>query len=162
MKKPPPQKQIQKMDKFLGHDIPEGRDRVTFLRDNCDAVEELGYTKALPGCQLEALKEQLVENNIQLRDVRADKKAANKEFNEQIKQLEEQNDDVTAKLKSRTEFVNEPCYKFIDGDEVGYYNADGVLVYTRPARPEERQRNITQVLRDFSEPMRSQRTGTDD
>lgn len=135
------------MDRFLGQDIQDLRERTQFLRDNADGIEELGYTKQLPSEELERLKEELVENNIQLRDVRADKKAANKEYNEQIKQLEEEGEEVTAKLKSRTIFVNEPCYKFVEGDEVGYYNSEGLLVFSRPARPEERQRTIFLELR---------------
>lgn len=135
------------MDKVLGQDVKDPLERAQFLRDNADGIESLGYTKNLPTQELEDLKERLVENNIQLRDVRADKKAANKEYNDQIKQLEEDNDEMTAKLKSRTEFVTEPCYKFVEGDEVGYYNSDGLLVFQRPARPEERQRTIGSILR---------------
>lgn len=136
------------MDKVLGQEY-EGKARVSFLRDNCDAVEDLGYTKALPNEEIEALKDRLVENNIQLRDVRADKKAANKEFNDQIKQLEESNDEVTGKLKAKSEFVNEPCFKFIDQEahEVGFYNDEGLLVYSRPARPEELQKTIFQAIK---------------
>lgn len=62
---------IEIMDKVLGQEY-NGKDRVSFLRDNCDAVEDLGYTKSLPNEEIEALKDRLVENNIQLRDVRAD------------------------------------------------------------------------------------------
>lgn len=131
------------MDKVLGQEY-EGKARIDFLRDNCDAVEDLGYTKQLPNEEIEALKDRLVENNIQLRDVRADKKAANKEFNDQIKQLEESNDEVTGKLKAKSEFVTEACFKFVDTEtrEVGYYNREGLLVYCRPGRPEEMQKSM--------------------
>lgn len=138
------------MDKVLGQEYGKIAERKAFLRDNCDAVEEFGYVKPLASEQIENLKEKLVENNIQLRDVRADKKAQNKLYNEQIKQLEEENDGVTKQLKEKSEFVIENCFKFVDGDEVGYYNEDGVLVYQRPARPEEKRPNI----------FKSQRTGT--
>lgn len=140
------------MDKVLGQEF-EGIQRVNFLRDNCYAVEKLGYTKPISNEQLEGLKEKLVENNIQLRDVRADKKAANKLFNEQIKQLEEDNDEVTGKLKERSEYVTEECYKFVEDEtrEVGYYNSEGVLVYSRPARPEEMQKTIYQMQRTGTE-----------
>lgn len=141
------------MDKVLGQEY-EGRARIDFLRDNCDAVEDLGYTKQLPNEEIEALKDRLVENNIQLRDVRADKKAANKEFNDQIKQLEESNDEVTGKLKAKSEFVTEACFKFVDTEtrEVGYYNREGLLVYCRPGRPEEMQKSMfSPVLRTGTE-----------
>lgn len=141
------------MEKVLGQEIQSLRDRVQFLRDNADAVEDLGYTKQLPTAELDALKEKLVESNIKLRDVSDEKRAANKEFNSEIKALKEEVDETTAKLKSRTEYVEEPCYKFIEGDEVGYYNSEGVLVFSRPARPDERQRTVFAEIR---------RTGTDD
>lgn len=141
------------MDKVLGQEY-EGKARIDFLSDNCDAVEDLGYTKQLPNEEIEALKDRLVENNIQLRDVRADKKAANKEFNDQIKQLEESNDEVTGKLKAKSEFVTEACFKFVDTEtrEVGYYNREGLLVYCRPGRPEEMQKSMfSPVLRTGTE-----------
>lgn len=141
------------MDKVLGQEY-EGKARIDFLRDNCDAVEDLGYTKQLPNEEIEALKDRLVENNIQLRYVRADKKAANKEFNDQIKQLEESNDEVTGKLKAKSEFVTEACFKFVDTEtrEVGYYNREGLLVYCRPGRPEEMQKSMfSPVLRTGTE-----------
>jgi hypothetical protein len=141
------------MDKVLGQEY-EGKARIDFLRDNCDAVEDLGYTKQLPNEEIEALKDRLVENNIQLRDVRADKKAANKEFNDQIKQLEESNDEVTGKLKAKSEFVTEACFKFVDTEtrEVGYYNREGLLVYCRSGRPEEMQKSMfSPVLRTGTE-----------
>lgn len=141
------------MDKVLGQEY-EGKARIDFLRDNCDAVEDLGYMKQLPNEEIEALKNRLVENNIQLRDVRADKKAANKEFNDQIKQLEESNDEVTGKLKAKSEFVTEACFKFVDTEtrEVGYYNREGLLVYCRPGRPEEMQKSMfSPVLRTGTE-----------
>lgn len=141
------------MDKVLGQEYEE-KARIDFLRDNCDAVEDLGYTKQLTNEEIEALKDRLVENNIQLRDVRADKKAANKEFNDQIKQLEESNDEVTGKLKAKSEFVTEACFKFVDTEtrEVGYYNREGLLVYCRPGRPEEMQKSMfSPVLRTGTE-----------
>lgn len=74
-------------DRFLGQEIQDAKERVQFLRDNADAIEELGYTKPIPTAQLDVLKDQLVQNNIQLRDIRADKKEAMKEFSNQIKEL---------------------------------------------------------------------------
>ena len=140
------------MEQVLGQEY-EGLERIQFLKDNCYAVEKLGYTKQIPNERLESMKEKLVENNIQLRDVRADKKAANKLFNEQIKQLEEDNDYVTGMLKEKSEYVTEECYKFVDDEKrmTGYYNADGILVYSRPSRPEEMQKTIYQMQRTGTE-----------
>lgn len=131
-----------------------------FLRDNADAVEDLGYTKEIPSQQLDELKEQLVDTNIKLLDLRAAKKEANKGFNDQIRELEDLNEEATAKLKSRTEYVTEPCYKFVDGDEVGYYNSDGRLVFARPARQDERQPRLFGAA-DFHGDNPYMHTGTD-
>ena len=149
------------MDRFLGQEIQDAKERVQFLRDNADAIEELGYTKPIPTAQLDVLKEQLVQNNIQLRDIRADKKEAMKEFSNQIKELEEVGDKVTEKLKNRSEYVSEQCYKFIEDNEVGYYNSEGMLVFQRPARPDEKQPRLF-TKSDFQGSNPFLRTGTDD
>ena len=46
--------------------------------------------------------------------------------------------------------VNEECYLFFDEEErmVGYYNAEGVLVQSRPATREELQKTIFADLRE--------------
>lgn len=144
------------LEKTLGKEIENLMARTIFLRDNCDRVEDLGYVKSFSSEEMENLKERLVENNIQLRDVRADKKQSNKEFNEQIKQLQESNDETTKKLKERSEFVNEQCFMFIDEESgmVGYYNQEGDLVHHRPARADEFRKSV------FGEARRA--TGTND
>lgn len=137
------------MQRTLGQDIPNRMERKMFLQDNCDAVEDLGYVKEIPTERLEELKEVLVENNIELRSLRDAKKEAVKEFNDQIKPLEEINAETTKQLKERSEYVNEQCYKFVDNEErtVGYYNSEGLLVFSRPIRPEEIQTTLNQAAR---------------
>lgn len=137
------------MQRTLGQDIPNRLERKMFLQDNCDAVEDLGYVKEIPTERLEELKEVLVENNIELRSLREAKKEAVKEFNDQIKPLEEINAQTTKQLKERSEYVNEQCYKFVDNEErtVGYYNSEGLLVFSRPIRPEEIQTTLNQAAR---------------
>ena len=36
------------MDQVLGQDVERGAARIELLRNSCDKVEELGYTKAIP------------------------------------------------------------------------------------------------------------------
>ena len=52
------------------------------------------------------------------------------------------------------EFVREDCFKFIDEETrtAGYYDNEGVLRYTRPIRPDERQGTLQMQIR---------RTGTE-
>ena len=140
-------------DRVLGQEYNPS-DRIKFLKDNCDVIEELGYTKQYDNEKIEELKDQLVDTSIQMRDVKADKKDATKMYNEQIKQLEERSEEVTKGLKEKAEFVNETCYRFLDQETraVGFYNTEGLLVLQRPARPEEMQTSIK---------MEYQRTGTE-
>ena len=136
------------MEKTLGKDIENRIERIAFLRDNADAiVEDFGYTKMLSNEKLDELKDKLAENNIKLRDVRAYKKERVKIYNDQIKELEEEGDELTAQLKSRTEYVSETCYQFIEEDQVYYFNADGDMIFQRQAKPEERQPTIFSQLR---------------
>lgn len=128
------------LDKVLGQDIPAGLERQNFLRDNCDSVEMLDYTKELNEERRNELKESLVDKNIQLRDVRADKRAADelykeqdKAYKNQIKHLERESEEIAKTLKEKAEFVREDCFKFIDEETrtAGYYDNEGVLRYTR-------------------------------
>lgn len=36
------------MERELGKDLEQGKKRIAFLMDNCDAVEEKGYMNLLP------------------------------------------------------------------------------------------------------------------
>lgn len=138
------------MEHVLGQDVERGAARIAFLKDNCDKVEELGYTKPIPSERLEELKNQLVDVSIQTKDVKADAKESARQYKEQIKQLETESGKITDQLKARSEYVTENCYKFVDNEarQVGYYNADGILVYQRPAQPDELQTTVYQTLRN--------------
>lgn len=57
------------MEKQLGHEYPEGKQRESFLKDNCDAVENKGYMKPYTTDQLVEMKENLAEASISLNDI---------------------------------------------------------------------------------------------
>ena len=135
------------MDRFLGHEIADAREREQYLRDNADAVEEMGYTKSIPPAELDRLKDELVETVIELNNVEDEKKEVDREFTDRIKKHRKAAAKISGQLKARSEYVVEKCYKFVDGSEVGYYNSDGELVFSRPARPEERQLTVFNTLR---------------
>lgn len=135
------------MERFLGLEIEDAKEREAYLRDNADKIEELGYTKPIQADELNQLKDELVANNIELNGLREEKKATVAMYNERIKPLKEVNKELTEQLKSRSRYVTEPCYKFVEDGEVGYYNSEGLLVYSRQARPEERQTTIFNPIR---------------
>lgn len=54
------------MERELGKDLEQGKKRVAFLMDNCDAVEEKGYMKPFTPEELARMKESLSETDIEL------------------------------------------------------------------------------------------------
>lgn len=47
------------MEKFIGQDIDDLKERELFIKDNADAVEDKGYSKPLPSATIDKLKETL-------------------------------------------------------------------------------------------------------
>jgi hypothetical protein len=132
------------MDNFIKREL---------LEANCDAVEEVGYTRQFTPEELNERKEDLADTSISISEIENEKKQANDDFKSRLKPLEERKTTLLTELKTKSEFVKEECYKFICHDErmVGYYNSEGELVDKRPIRPQEMQKTI------FSQ----MRTGTD-
>ena len=124
-------------------------ERKEMLDANADAVEHLGYSRLLPSEEVDALKEQLSSTQIKIEDKQDELAQKSKVLKDEIKNLKSSRKIITSKLKTRSEYVEEDCYKMVDEKrrEVGYYNAEGILVYSRPARKEELQKTIFQDMR---------------
>lgn len=137
------------MEKQLGKEILSEKDRIAFLMDNCDKVEEIGYTKQFSEEQLSEMKNNLSEIAITINDLEEEKKEAVATFKASIDPLKQEKKTLIDGLKTKATYVRETCYKFIDGEkrEVGYYNAQGDLVESRSASADELQTNIFQLTR---------------
>jgi hypothetical protein len=131
--------------------------RLQMLNDNCEKLlEDYGYDKPLSKDQLKAVKDRLSSASVELNDVLEEKKQADSEFNERIKNLKGTVAEQIRLLKTRTTYTCEPCFEFLDREhrQVGVYNKDGELVSERPATLKE--------LREPEDMFRKQRkTGTD-
>lgn len=134
------------MDKFLGQDKSEV-ERMNFLADNCDAVEEHGYTRRFSTDELNQKKENLANLSVEINDIEEEKKDAMDTYKDRLKPLNIDKKVLLDEIKKKSEFVNEECYKFIDHEEkiVGYYNRYGELVSSRPIMPQEMQKTIFQL-----------------
>ncbi|WP_353124083.1 hypothetical protein [Dysgonomonas capnocytophagoides] len=134
------------MDKFLGQDKSE-QERKSFLADNCDAVEEHGYTRRFSTDELNQKKENLANLSVEINDIEEEKKDAMESYKDRLKPLNIDKKVLLDEIKKKSEFVNEECYKFIDHEEkvVGYYNKLGELVSSRPIMPQEMQKTIFQL-----------------
>lgn len=132
------------MEKFIGQDIESLKERELFIKDNADGIEDMGYAKPLDSSQIDKLKEKLANACIQHNDVAEQKKASDTAYNSELKELKGIIKETSDKLKSKSEYVNEPCFKLIDEEDkmAGYYNKEGMLVYERPARQDELQPSL--------------------
>lgn len=147
------------MDKHLGKDIENLVARESFLKDNCDKVEEKGYMKPYTPEELQQRKEELANASIEIMEIEEEAKATASRYKERLKPLKEHRARMVGDIKSKSEYVKELCYKFVDQEarETGYYNKEGDLIESRPATADELQPTLFGVIRN----QESQKTGTD-
>lgn len=147
------------MDKHLGKDIENLVAREAFLKDNCDKVEEKGYMKPYTPEELQQRKEELANASIEIAEIEQEAKEAAAHYKGKLKPLKETRARMVGDIKSKSEYVKELCYKFVDQEarETGYYNKEGDLIESRPATADELQTTLFGVIRN----QESQKTGTD-
>ena len=137
------------MQKVLGQDIKDLEERKNFLIDNADGVEEMDYHKSYESDELERMNTEFANKHIRiaaLEDPIADFK---EEINKELKPLKEEVKNLREDLKSKGHTVREKVYRFLDEKErmVGFYNAEGVLISSRPACRDELQKTVFADLR---------------
>ena len=143
------------MTKEIGKEYKNKREREAFLKDNCDAVVEMGYMKPYTQEELQEHKEKLANVSIEIAELEAKKKEQDAIIKGELKPLKESRSLMVSNIKSKAEYVKEICYKFVDQEarQAEVYNSEGDLVELRPATAEELQPNIFSIAR---------KTGTDD
>ena len=136
------------LDKELGKDIAL-EERASFLEDNCDAVEEVTYSRAFEPEELALKREQLTDASIKIADIEEEKKEVMDGFKERLKPLQERKADAIKALRDKSQTVTEKCYKFLDEETkmVGFFNKEGNLVSSRPAFQRELQKTIQMDIR---------------
>ena len=137
------------MQKVLGQDIKDLDERRQFLLDNADEVVEMDYSKAFDADELAKKKTELAEKSIRISDLEEAVKDYKAEVNIELKPLKEDRKILLGDIKAKSRIVREKCYKIVDSDErmACFYNAEGVLVSSRPATKEELSPTIFKELR---------------
>ena len=127
------------MQKVLGQDIKNLDERKQFLIDNADEVVEMDYSKAFDADELAKKKTTLAEKSIKIHDLQEEIKDFKAEKNLELKPLKEDVEELLADIKAKSRVVTEKVYKFVDEEErmACVYNAEGVLVSSRPATRDE-------------------------
>lgn len=135
------------LDLALGQEYVDQKERVQFLKDNCDAVEDLDYMKRFSPEAITSMKNELASTSIEINDIEVEKKEAMTSYKDQLKPLLEGKKTLLKNIKQKAVLVKEICYKFVDQEAMltGYYNSEGDLVSSRPLAPEEMQKTIFQM-----------------
>ena len=137
------------MEKFLGQDIKDLEKRKNFLIDNADEVQEKTYTKTFDAEKMAEKKSTLADVSIKINDIEEDIKSYKEERKLDLKPLQETRKGLLADIKAKGEIVTEKCYKFVDREEgmTGFYNAEGLLIESRPATRDEMAENVFSISR---------------
>lgn len=137
------------MQKVLGQDIKDLEQRKQFLLDNADEVVEMDYSKSFDSDELAKKKTLLAEKSIRINDLNEAVKNYKEEVNLELKPLKEEVKGLLGDIKAKSRVVTEQCYKIVDTDErmACFYNAEGVLVSSRPATKDELSPTIYRELR---------------
>jgi len=143
------------LEQQIGIKYPVGEERQNYLRNSSDGMETVSYAKPFTPAEMAKQRELLTDASIMLADINEAKKQAMDRFKEEAKEYEEQRKQAIKNLKMKAEVVEEECFKIFDEDDnmVGFYNSEGLLVSSRQAFPNERQKSL---FHDF------RKTGTED
>lgn len=137
------------MLKVLGQDIKDLQERKNFLIDNADDVVEMDYHKPFESDELAQKKTEFAEKHIRIAVLEEQIKDFKDKINLELKPLRDEVNALRDDLKSKGRDVHEKVYKFFDEEDrmVGFYNAEGVLVSSRPATKDELQKTIFADMR---------------
>ena len=137
------------MEKSIGKEITSTLERVQFLTNNCDQVENKCYMKRFSQEEIAGQKDVLSEISIEIKDIEDRKREASRLFKLELDPLVEKRKTIVSDLKAKARLVEEKTYKFVDRESrmVGWYNAEGDLVDSRPANMDELPENIFSALR---------------
>jgi hypothetical protein len=136
------------MKQQLFGDVHES-ERSQLLRDNCDRLEAVTYMKPFGSNDLDQFKDELSSIAIEISKIEEDKKAAAESYNAELKPLKAEYKRLLTDIRLKSTEVKEDCFVMVDHENkmVGYYNAKGHLVQSRPARAQELQSTIFSVNR---------------
>ncbi len=137
------------MQKVLGQNINDLDARKQFLLDNADEVVEMSYSKSFDADELAKKKTELTEKSIKINDLNEAIKDYKEKVGLELKLLKEEVKILLGDIKAKSRIVTEKCYKIVDEDErmACFYNAEGVLVSSRPATKEELSPTIFKEMR---------------
>lgn len=118
--------------------------RLQVLKDSADSVEETSYFKPLTQDELEAKREEYLENQIKLTTLQDELEILKDDYKIKTKPLSVQNRELLIQVKTRQMEIHGTLYHLAN-HETGFmetYNEFSELISTRRLRPNEKQKNI--------------------
>lgn len=135
------------MEKLLLQNVNQ-KEREETLESSADKIENFSYTKPFTPDEIRVFKDELSTAMIEYNAFEDELNTIKDSFKQKMKPLKDETKLLLTNIKNKSEFVNERCFIMIDGNEVGYYNAKGELVYQRPILPGEQQKTIFSIKRE--------------
>jgi len=124
------------------------KEREETLESSADKIENFSYTKPFTPDQISVFKDELSTTMLNYNALEDELNTIKDSFKQRMKPLKDETKLLLTNIKNKAEFVNERCFIITEGDEVGYYNAEGELVYQRPILPGEKQKTIFSITRE--------------
>lgn len=122
--------------------------RESMLRDNANAMEKgFGYTKRFTNEELELKRASLEELSIKLHDLEEKKKEFNADHKAEVEPIKTSHSKIISELKNKSEYILDDCYLYLEEERMimHYVTRSGEVVYSRPARTNERQKTIYSI-----------------
>lgn len=120
------------------------RERVQLLKDNAVSSESKTYSRPLDHAEVVKLQNEFTQKAIELNIAEGELKHHREVFKVKAKPIKADMATLMQSIRTSSEEVTEEVYLLADMDEqqMGYYNALGELIYSRPLLAAERQFSI--------------------
>lgn len=124
-------------------------DREQILRDSCDQIVEMSYTRKFDQGEVNERRKDLCNVSIQIADLEQELAEIRADYKGRIKPLQERITKLRDEIKAGGEWCKGDVFKFVDEKEgkTGFYAPDGLLIEERTMTPEEKQRNVFREIR---------------
>lgn len=136
---------------FSGNESPEEVQRI--LIDHAEGSESMQIQRLLTEDELIELREEFVNNNLDIKRENEVLANAKKVHKDAIKPMVTSNKEILSTLNSKHKEVNEKVYR-LPNFETGfmeYVNLSGEVVFTRRLKPEEKQGRVFPMAKAVNE-----------
>lgn len=133
--------------KILQNESPA--DRLEQLKSVAEKLEDFSYPRELTVGEIQELQSGLSQDMITVDRAEQELKIAKEVFKSEVKPIKQQIAKNLQMIRTQVEEVKEKVFllKDLKEEKMGYYSKDGILVFERELRPDEKQYSITDHLR---------------